>query len=213
MKAVVDNDILLKGACYGLLSQFLSPICLDSEIGVLGAARFVLSKRIERICLKKDSAAVLITLTAFFKQAKILEPTRDELRIASDLEFMAQHLGISLDSGESQLCSILTVRGLPLMLTGDKRAIKSIEKLLRANSELTPICGRIKCLEQVVIAALARWHQESIRSAICAEPEVDKTLTICFGCSSEPVLASNITDGLHSYIEHLRNEAVQVLAP
>ena len=40
----VDNDVLIKAACYGLTTE----LDASRSLGVLGAARYVVAKRIER---------------------------------------------------------------------------------------------------------------------------------------------------------------------
>jgi len=51
-----------------------------------------------------------------------------------------------------------------------------------------------------------------IRNAICSEPTVDKTLTICFGCSSQDSNSADILQGLDSYIGAIRASAARVLS-
>jgi hypothetical protein len=46
-KAVVDNDILLKCACYRLLGEVLDYFGGPGSIGILGAARFVVRSYIQ----------------------------------------------------------------------------------------------------------------------------------------------------------------------
>ena len=214
MKAAIDNDILFKGACYGLLSELISTTCSSTEVaGVLGSARFVVSKKIEKSKLRRNGAAALTNFTQFLSRTESLEPTGSEQNMAADLELAAQRIGINLDSGESQLCSILVHRVLPLLLTGDKRAIAAMEKLIDADARLRPICGKVRCLEQLVHDALANGEQGNFRRAVCAEPEIDKALAICFSCTNQSIEAASVIEGLHSYIRSLRMEASRVLSP
>jgi hypothetical protein len=53
---------------------------------------------------------------------------------------------------------------------------------------------------------------ETLRTAICTEPMVDKTLTICFGCSSASTQRETVLEGLDSYIRALRSVATRILA-
>jgi hypothetical protein len=215
MKAVIDNDILFKGACYGLLSELLATICSSAELaGVLGSSRFVLPKKIQGSKLRRDKAAALAGLFEFLaSRTEELEPTDSEQSMAADLELRALELGLNLDSGESQLCAILVHRVLLLLLTGDKRAIAAMEGLIVADSRLAPLCGKVTCLEQLVLGALAQIGSAQLKSAICAEPETDKALTICFSCGQESVPSSNFAQGLHSYISAVRASASRALAP
>jgi hypothetical protein len=214
MKVLVDNDVLFKGSCYGLLDDLVSAVCPeDGFVGVLGAARFVLPKKIRQSKLKKDPEVALAALLGFLARSAEVEPIEEEQMLAADLELAAQQIGISLDVGESQLCAILVQRLVPLLFTGDKRAIASIEQLLDSNPRLVPVCGKVLCLEQAFAAAYARIGGDRLRSAVCAEPEIDKALTICFSCSSESVPNESHMQGLISYIADLRKSAHRALAP
>jgi hypothetical protein len=214
MKAVLDNDILLKGVCYGLLDQFVSAECEDGDVlGVLGAARFVVASKIRSRSDSTKVALALQILAGFLTQAEVLEPSQEEQSLAADLELAAQKAGLGLDSGESQLCAIVVSRRLSLLLTGDKRAIEAIEKLLEGNPQIDGIRGKIKCLEQLVVNVLLRADANYLRRAICEEPYVDKALTNCFSCYSPEASAASFIEGLNSYIEGLRAIAVNVLVP
>ena len=212
MRAVADNDILLKGACYGLLSAVISTVSGDEPVGILGTSRFVIPKRISRHGLRGNLNVVHAHFTDFLKKNEIIEPSADEQQMAATLEEAAQRLSLNLDAGESQLVAILVARNLQCFLTGDKRAIASIDALLDSDSRLGLIVGKITCLEQLITVALGTLDKDQIRSAICAEPSVDKTLTICFSCSSKDGDLATILTGLASYIADLRKKAPRVLA-
>jgi len=213
MKAAIDNDILYKGACYGLLSELIATTCSTLDlVGTLGSAKFVVAKKIEKNKFLRSRAAALSTLFDFLKRSKALEPTQDEQNMAADLEVAAMLMGVNLDSGESQLCSMLVFRVLPLLLTGDKRAITAMEKLLDVDSRLSAICGKVRCLEQLVYDVLMNGGHGALRAAICAEPEVDKALAICFSCTSQSALLASVVEGLQSYVKALRTEAKRVLS-
>jgi hypothetical protein len=214
VKALVDNDVLFKGTCYRLLDEFLGTIYKPSEaVGVLGAARYVVKKRIERHVVRSKYLEVLEGFFAFLERNIVLEPTSEEQVLAADFELSAQRLGVSLDAGESQLCSIFLHRAAPLLVTGDKRAIISIDRLIDVDPRLEHLMGKVKCLEQLVQDALSAGHTERVRGAICSEPEVDLTLSICFGCSSPDTPEAHLHEGLTSYIHDLRSRAERVLYP
>jgi hypothetical protein len=214
MTAMVDNDIIFKGACYGLLDEFLSPICAHGRrFGVLGAARFVVSKKISKTNPSKGITTALRHLADFLERAAVVEPTEDEQRMAAEFELAAQRAGLSFDVGESQLCAILIYRLIPLLLTGDKRAIQAIEELLDSECRLTSLCGKIRCLEQLVLDVLAAGtNPDTLRDKICAEIEIDKTLTICFSCHREDGSGRDYAEGLQSYVADLRQRAIRVLS-
>ncbi len=211
MRAVADNDILLKGACYGLLPTLIATVSGDGPVGILGTSKFVVPKQITRARLCGDPVVANARFAVFLAANEVIEPSTAEQQLAAVLEAAAQEMALNLDAGESQLVAVLVSRCLPWLLTGDKRAIVSIEALLEREARLMAVAGKIRCLEQLVLDAL-KTMGSAMRDAICAERFVDKTLSICFGCSSpDPGLAEAL-EGLTSYITDLRSKAVRVLA-
>lgn len=212
MKALIDNDILVKGACYRLLAEIANSIPGGGHCGVLGAAKFVVPHYIKRQKLAGDVAAAEMCFASFLASSEALEPSSEERELAATLEANAQQLSLSLDPGESQLVSILLFRVLPWLATGDKRAIVALEMLLDTDARLANLAGKIRCLEQLVKHMLVNGDYAIIRNAICSEPAVDKALTICFSCSSQDSNSADIHQGLDSYIGAIRASAARVLA-
>jgi hypothetical protein len=213
MLTLIDNDVLFKGACYGLLQDLLGYVApAVRRAGVLASSRFVIPKKITKGKLRGERSLAVQRLNDFLDQAEPLEPTVEEQQMAADLELWALKLGLALDAGESQLSTIFVKRVVSLLLTGDKRAIVAIEKLLDVESRLRPICGKVLCLEQIFVAATAGRDENNVRNAVCSEPDIDIALTICFSCHSESVPKESHSEGLQSYIEALRREATRVLA-
>jgi hypothetical protein len=209
--AAVDNDIVLKASCYGA-SAILWPANKTPEsVGVLGQARFVVSKRLRRMRLTGSVDDAVAELAQMLEHAVLLEPTKTEIILAADIEARAAEGSHELDSGESQLAAIVVSRGLPLLQTGDKRAIRGMEALLDVISELMGLAGRVMCLEQLVHAAVSRGSLDDLRGRVCREPAVDTALAMCFACQSPNPSANDVLEGLASYIEDLRRDALRVL--
>lgn len=211
---VVDNDIVLKGACYGLLPD----VCGGGadvpakELGVLSSCGFVVADRIRQHDSLRHSDRALQALVPFLDAATVLDPTEDEQRLAADIELGAQKLGLPLDTGESQLCAVVVERSIPSMLTGDKRAVVAMEQLLNAYDWLSGACGRVRCLEQLVLVLIDRIEPDIVRDCICSEPSVDTALGICFSCHEDAATEASIVESLQSYINHLRSQAPHILA-
>lgn len=213
MEALVDNDILLKGVCYDLLDELFSlKLTPAGMLGILGAARFVVTKKIRRRALKRGEESAIKSLEDFIQRVAIVEPTNDEQLLAADFELAAQRAGVALDIGESQLCAVLVLRAVRQLCTGDKRAIHAMQELLEVDTRLQPLCGKVKCLEQLVLQSITEDNISRFRAAICAEPKIDLALTICFSCSSRDVSLEEIGCALDSYINDLRRRARQILA-
>ncbi len=213
--AAADNDILYKGAWYGLLQELLGVVpCVPQHTLVLGQARFVVGKRIERQQKKGFAGAaeararfveLLATLT-------LVEPTAQEQLFAADLENTAQQLGLPLDAGESLLCAVVVRRELGHFVTGDKRAICALETLSQKRADLKAIAGRLLCLEQLFVRLLSVVDAAAIKKTVCQNAHVDQALANCFSCSSPEVGAERSVEGLTSYISALRDAAPLLLA-
>lgn len=211
----VDNDIIIKAACYGLTATLWPEAASTCHLGVLGAARYVVVKRLERASLSGGSERARGDAEALFATATTLEPTSAEVDLATQLEVTAQRMGLSLDAGESQLIAMMVHRGIPVLETGDKRAIASVELLLDEVAAIVTIAGRVRCLEQIVLRCLGEpGTPAAMAQAICAEPDVDKALSICFRCYS-PAPEGHAVDlaAIHSYLGKLRASAPRVLMP
>ena len=207
----VDNDIVLKASCYRASTALWPVNARPESIGVLGQARFVVSKRLKRMRLTGPVDDTLAELALILEHAELLEPNETEIILAADIEARAAEGSRELDSGESQLAAIVVSRGLPLLQTGDKRAIRGMEALLDVVSELIGLGGRVMCLEQLVHAAVSRGSLDDLRSAICREPAVDTALSMSFACHSPNPSTDDVLEGLASYIEDLRRHALRVL--
>jgi hypothetical protein len=212
VNTLVDNDVLVKSACYGLLCDLGTSIAgAPSSCGVLGAARFVVPKAIDRQHLQRETVLARTAFQEFLEQSEVVEPAPAEQELAAELEAAAQALALNLDAGESQLVAILVTRAVPRLLTGDKRAIVAMEQLLDTMPPLQPLIGRVHSLEQAVRRLMKSAGIDTVRSAVCAEPGIDKTLSICFSCSSTDASPASIAAGLESYIADLRAAAERVL--
>jgi hypothetical protein len=214
MKALVDNDILIKGSCYALLHDFVAGIpAAPDAVGLLGAAEFVVRSAILRRLGKEKSGAALDLFATFLKQTSKVEPSASEREMAAEFEFHAQKQGVALDSGESQLCAVLIARSIPLLSTGDKRATQAIERLIDHCPVLAALNEKVVSLEQIMLRTIGSKTPNSLRPLICREPSVDKTLSVCFACHSSNLVDEACLDGLRSYINALRKAAPRVLAP
>lgn len=210
--SLVDNDIVLKSSCYGLVDELLLPTCESLKTaGVLGAVRYVVSHRIRRMGLNGGPDEALQFLAALLDSITTVEPTSEEQFMAADFELAAQQAGVNLDTGESTLCALAIARQIPKLLTGDKRAIAGLEALLDSDARLSYLCGRIFCLEQLVRRAIESAPDGCVRAAICKQPSVDKALTICSGCHTAPT-ETVVLECLDSYLSDLRKKAGRVLS-
>jgi hypothetical protein len=210
LKPQIDNDILIKCSCYALLDDLAAAAGGIEATGVLGVARFVVRKRLDRGDDIQDPSTARTRFEEFLKGSELLEPTPEEVALASAMEEAALRANASLDTGESQLCAIVLLRGARLLLTGDKRALASLELIAPVVPDLAGLRLRVACLEQFVLGVVESRGASSTRALVCNEARVDKTLSICFSCFSETD-SQGIPDCLKSYIRAVRAKASTML--
>lgn len=203
---LVDTDVLIKAVSYRLANStlaFLAERGLHPK--VLGAARFMLATHVAKARRVADVAAAAAELAAVTPKLEDIEPTPEESTLAADIEALAATSGLPVHGGESQLLAMLMMRSTRRLLTGDKRAIEAISKML---SPLPP--HRIACFEQLLGSLIEVLGPNVVRSAVCAEPAVDKALASACCCASAP--GTDPRPGLESYIEDLRKKASFLLS-
>ncbi len=209
---LLDTDVLIKCACYSMLEHIQPPTGVGGGIAIIGAAKFVVRNHLARRGHISDRPSARQRFEDYLKLIAVVEPTEEELALASAIEEAGVQKGVDLDVGESQLCAIAIYRTTPLLLTGDKRAIIGAEALQSDIANLSKLRGRIICLEQFAIGVMNKIGMATVRLLICAEPAVDKSLSICCGCSSDTNDSRNFSqDGLLSYVGYLRGQAPTML--
>ena len=211
---LLDVDVVIKLAAYDLLDVIAHPNCAadcGGRRGVIATTRFVARKRLKRKAA--DPGAAHVRLAAFLGVAVELEPTEAELRLAATIEAQAATAGLELDSGESQLCAIAIARSIPVLLTGDKRAIAAAEALLETVAELAALTERVACLEQAMILAVERLGALPVRDLVLAELDMDTAINICFQFTNPAIDATFEPAGLRSYINSVRGSAPTLLIP
>ncbi len=206
---LLDNDVVLKTACFSLEQEMLEALSPSgASPSMLGVGRYVVTNKIDRSSRIQSAETAKAALGAILKQISFLEPDESELAIAADFEAEARRINLELDGGESQLLAILINRSGKLMVTGDKRAIRAISVV--GDGKVTECIG---CFEQLIAHLVLNYWIPSTRDRVCAEPNVDRAISICFSCTSDETEPPLILNALTSYIESLRKEAPKVLVP
>jgi len=209
---LLDNDIALKTCCYDLVGEVCTLLAGDQfALAVLGVAKFVLRKRIEKSGKIEDRQRASTALGELLSKATKLEPNIAEVELAASFEVHAQMVGVAFDPGESLLLAALIRRSALALVTGDKRAIVAVDQIATALDLHTSVDGRLLCLEQVVLALCETMCAAKIATRICAEALVDMAMSICFSCSTGCFEEARTLDGLQSYIADLRKQSGAIL--
>ncbi len=195
---LLDNDILLKVCRYLLVADVLAALGPLGPPAVLGSARFVLRKRIQRTA-GAPKPELMAQLDAVLRSAVTVEPDEAEILLAADLQEEAQLRGLALDAGEGLLLAVLALRPAACLVTGDKRAIAAAEALVPTMSPVGGLTGKLLCLEQVMLAMMHSLGHDGLRVRICGAPDADRALANCFGCGTGIWDGDETRIGLHSY--------------
>ena len=146
----------------------------------------------------------------FLNSTEELEPGNEAIQLATAFEEAAMEAGLPFDVGESLLCAAGIVLAVEHVITGDKRAIETLEGLLPIFDRLQVLRGRIVCFEQLVQALVKRLGETRTRTAVCAEPDADRAISLCFQCGRREGRLD--AEGLPSCINYLRTRAPTMLA-
>lgn len=208
--AAVDNDVLLKAVSYGIFQPLLEALPEKCACGVLGTARFVVPKYLKRKPPGRYDQA-REELEQALSILEVLEPDEREVELAAALEFEAQRLQLSLHGGECTLLAILYERGLLYFLTGDKAAILAAGKVpMPDGCDRARFERKIICFERAILGLLDCLGGD-LRRSICAEPDVDIAMRICFSCSSPEVSSESWREGLQSEIRNINEQVPDLL--
>ncbi|HUV69869.1 MAG TPA: hypothetical protein VMW15_09430 [Terracidiphilus sp.] len=212
-EAAVDNDVILKGVSYGFLTELLAAIPeAPHAYGILGTAKFVLRKALQKRPPRR-AEATKAELEAALTVLEILEPTEQETALAAQLEFEAQQHAVPMHVGECQLVAMLVTREFHHILTGDRKAIAALASIaLPAGIDPARLTARFICFEQAVRHLVVAQGAVLVKTAICAEREVDSAMRVCFSCASPEVDEASWLAGLDNHIADLRAASGGLLA-
>lgn len=201
---LMDNDALLKLACYGLFKEAL--VALNTQVSnvcLLAVAKYVLMPYQNRLKFCGNEATVA-HLTEFIDSAnrvKVDSVNSDDLDLLTGVP--------NIDAGEALLLAAGATEGSSLVLTGDKRSIAALYAHSSLESIAIALEGRIVCME-LLVAMMVEQNFEFIQTRIRAKPKIDKALTVIFGVSIAADWAS-VQEGLQSYINYLVNQTGNLL--
>lgn len=209
--AAVDTDVLLKIAAYRLADEFVAVLAPLGETATLGLTHLIAAKQMARKRGVRDGAGAQAELAALLGLLGRLEPDAEEIGLAAEFASVAQARGLPLDAGEAQLAAIVITRGLPLMATGDKRAISALSDLVADEPMRASLVGRLACFEQVLSSIAELLGADEMRARICAEPEVDGAMRLACSCGYDDWQPAQFSEACDSFVGAVRAKAGDLL--
>jgi len=211
---ILDTDIVLKVSAYQLSHEALEIFRQFGVPLILGLSRIVIPKQFTRQAGRlRNPHHASDHIDALLAGLESIEPDEVEVRIAAELEEAAMSADLPLDQGEAQVFAVSVCRALPLVLTGDKRAITCLSECLALIGKSGACHEKVATLEHVMLTLIELHEFDAVRQKICSEVEVDTALRICFSCNSEEVNGSSVVEGLTSYLEEVAAHSSGVVFP
>ena len=208
----VDTDVLLKVSGYRMANEFVGAIAEKGPPAVLGLTHLIAGKQLQRRRKRlRDSGGATRELETLLGLCGQLEPDDEEIRMAAEFAGMAQGRGLPLDPGEAQLAAIVANRALPLMITGDKRAISALSQLLEEPERREAFVGKLACFEQIVSAIADLIGEVAVRQRICAEPEMDGAMRLACSCDRAVWDPAQLREACSSFVGAVRGEVGDLL--
>lgn len=199
----LDTDIVLKCSAWSMADVLPRVVGHLGPPAVLGLVHLIAPRQLGRMGLAEPEAA-RGELDRILGSLGRMEPSDEEIGLAAELAALAQEADLPLDTGEAQLTAITILRDLPLLVTGDKRAIRALAQMRPAAERLG---RRLACLEQVIEAVVAMLGPDEARDRICREPAADSTMRLVFSCHGDARSAGHAQEALASYIGDIRRGA------
>lgn len=134
------------------------------------------------------------------RASRVLEQMRPLPLVQDSLIAWAER-ATGIDPGEAQLFSV-AMNSDALVLTGDKRALRTVSALSEA--VWRPLCGKVMIVEQVVSVALQQRGLFDLRARICPDREIDRAIAFVMGSNCD-ASEDSVSEGLRSYVSEIRN--------
>ncbi|MEG3177110.1 hypothetical protein U1872_12785 [Sphingomonas sp. RB3P16] len=205
--AAVDTDVLLKAAALRMAAECGDVLKSYGRPMALGLTHLIAARQMARKRGVRDIGLAQAELAALLGTLGRLEPDELEIMLAAEFASVAQAKGLPLDAGEAQLAAIVVKRGLPLLVTGDKRAIGALADLTDGTPTRDVLVGRLACFEQVVAAIAGLVGAKAVRDKICAEPEVDGGMRLACSCGQAEWDPGQLGQACESFVGDVRKRA------
>lgn len=193
MIVLADNDIILKLAQCDLL-DVLSDIldCDETDVFITDAAKYqLLPKQSAKALSKCGNKETLERLKAFLDTTQTLAAVKDEALLAQ-----LEHID-NIDGGEKFLFAAAVEIPNPLLITGDKRALKALlEHQAQIPTVFSALQDSVVTFESAVLLAMQKFGFAIVKQKLLGSPKPDGTLRLVLRSET---LEADFIEGLCSY--------------
>lgn len=198
MIVLSDNDILFKLAHCDLFNEFVAYLRVPAQsIAILHTCVYKMRKTL------KTNPDVLARLELFCETVSVISD--DQI----DIDTLEKLVETGADAGEAILISKVIATPGSYLITGDKRAVKSLNSLSEGDIKAT-LSGRILCFEELVIGMLFKFGFTVLSPKLISGSTCDGVLRNAFGVGRTE---QHALDCLYSYADNLRAECPNLLCP
>lgn len=189
---LLDADAVCKLANWRLLNELphlvgIAPENMMAVSSLIYRAKKSIDKLDTRLFVEAEAARIAVE---FLQQtAPLPEAPADLLAVFQDVA--------DIDVGEAILFSVLLQYSEYKVLTGDKRALRALANV--PDDVRKALAGRVICLEQIIVKALAVNGLDRLREWICPHKSIDGSIAIVMGsrCDADQVA---VEEGLNSFV-------------
>lgn len=200
-RLLVDNDVLIKLAHWGLLDQL--PNCFDldwPQVSALSSLQFRAARGDTKLFRAREAADVL---------SQHLSRT-GEIPAGDAADISRLQGVVDLDAGEIELVAACLADPEAMMVSGDKRALQALANTCPPDIAAR-LSGRVVCLEQLLAMIARRTSCSTVIHGVLLCRELDSAVRAVIGpqgCSDVQFL-----EGMSAYITHLRTRTAMLLHP
>lgn len=213
-KLLFDADILIKLAVFDCFTLGLAALgfTLDEVATMRSMTR---SAGVENGQVRLNRAGNVKAASRLFMVLKTV-PCIDamaveEKELAGAIVTSSIQLGLAIDGGEALLMAIALNRKLPLIATGDKRAIRSLPALATALPAVNQLAGLLIPLELVLLKSLRHHGIAALLSRLHGGADCDAS--ICNALKEAGDCQVALDAELAARIDALRADAPGFIAP
>jgi hypothetical protein len=177
----LDNDIIAKAGYFDLIPECLELFHVGMEsVRVLSSAQYRLhiAKNPQR-GIQLYGQDGFDRLKLFFETAAVVEsePNQDIEALLSDV--------VGIDKGEAALVAAIYDTADTILLTGDKRFLRTLAATPRLKPIVDRLSGRFVYLEQIVLAIIDAKGYQHVVGKIGGREQFDQRLASIFGRGSD----------------------------